>query len=160
VLETGEVVRLGSNDPRKTEVRFVSATNKDLRKLIAQGDFREDLYFRINGASVHVPPLRERREDIPRIAQHAPARLADEMKQPTPEITDAALMRLTAYDWPGNVRQLLNVIQNMVVSAIGEAAGDAPPRLEPRHIPPEVRAGEDEGEAGAASGTLAGTSLE
>jgi len=160
VLETGEVVRLGSNDPRKTEVRFVSATNKDLRKMIAEGTFREDLYFRINGAHVHVPPLRERREDIPRIAQHAAARFADEMKQPAPEITDAALMRLTAYDWPGNVRQLLNVIQNMVVSAIGETTGDAPPRLEARHIPHEVRAGEDEGDAGAASGTLAGTSLE
>jgi two-component system response regulator HydG len=164
VLETGEVVRLGSNDPRKTDVRFVSATNKDLRKLIAQGDFREDLYFRINGASVHVPPLRERREDIPRIAQHAAARFADQMKQPpphnTPEITDAALMRLTAYDWPGNVRQLLNVIQNMVVSAISETPDGSPPRLEARHIPPEIRAGEDEGEAGAASGTLAGTSLE
>lgn len=160
VLETGEVVRLGSNDPRKTDVRFVSATNKDLRKMIAEGTFREDLYFRINGAHVHVPPLRERREDIPRIAQHAAARFADEMKQPTPEISDAALMRLTAYDWPGNVRQLLNVIQNMVVGAIGEAADDAPPRLEARHIPPEVSAGEHEGEAGAASGTLAGTSLE
>ena len=160
VLETGEVVRLGSNDPRKTDVRFVSATNKDLRKMIAEGTFREDLYFRINGAHVHVPPLRERREDIPRIAQHAAARFADQMSQPAPEITDAALMRLTAYDWPGNVRQLLNVIQNMVVSAIGEAAEDAPARLEVRHIPPEVRAGEDEGEAGAASGTLAGTSLE
>ncbi|MEQ9096992.1 MAG: sigma-54 dependent transcriptional regulator [Phycisphaerales bacterium] len=160
VLETGEVVRLGSNDPRKTDVRFVSATNKDLRKMIAEGAFREDLYFRINGAHVHVPPLRERREDIPRIAQHAAARFADQMGQPTPEITDAALMRLTAYDWPGNVRQLLNVIQNMVVTAIGEATEDAPARLEVRHIPPEVRAGEDEGEAGAASGTLAGTSLE
>ena len=88
------------------------------------------------------------------------ARFADEMKQPTPEITDAALMRLTAYDWPGNVRQLLNVVQNMVVMAIGEAPEGAPPRLEVRHIPGEVRAGEDEGEAGAASGTLAGTSLE
>ena len=160
VLETGEVVRLGSNDPRKTEVRFVSATNKDLRKMIAEGAFREDLYFRINGAAVHVPPLRERREDIPRIAQHAAARFADQMAQPTPDFTDAALMRLTAYDWPGNVRQLLNVVQNMVVMAIGEAPEGAPPRLEVRHIPAEVRAGEDEGEAGAASGTLAGTSLE
>ena len=160
VLETGEVVRLGSNDPRKTDVRFVSATNKDLRAMIAEGTFREDLYFRINGAHVHVPPLRERREDIPRIAQHAAARFAEEMKQPMPEVTDAVLMRLTAYDWPGNVRQLLNVVQNMVVSAIGEADDDDAPRLEARHIPAEVRAGEDEGEAGAASGTLAGTSLE
>ena len=160
VLETGEVVRLGSNDPRKTDVRFVSATNKDLRKMSTEGTFREDLYFRINGAHVDVPPLRERREDIPRIAQHAAARFAEEMNQPMPEVTDAVLMRLTAYDWPGNVRQLLNVVQNMVVSAIGEAADGATPRLEARHIPGDIRAGEDEGEAGAASGTLAGTSLE
>ena len=160
VLETGEVVRLGSNDPRKTDVRFVSATNKDLRAMIAEGTFREDLYFRINGAHVHVPPLRARREDIPRIAQPAAARFAEEMNQPMPAVTAAVLMRLTTYAWPGNVRQLLNVVQNMVVSAIGEAAEGATPRLEPRHIPGDIRAGEDEGEAGAASGTLAGTSLE
>ncbi|MCW5756395.1 MAG: sigma-54-dependent Fis family transcriptional regulator [Phycisphaeraceae bacterium] len=175
VLETGEVVRLGSNDARKTDVRFVSATNKDLRQMIAQGTFREDLYFRINGASIHVPPLRERREDIPRIAQHAAARFADQMKQPTPEFTDAALMRLTACDWPGNVRQLLNVVQNMVVVAIGQAADGAPPRLEVRHIPADIRAGEEDaggggagGDAGSgvgaqdggAAGSLAGTSLE
>ncbi|MEO1008851.1 MAG: sigma-54 dependent transcriptional regulator [Planctomycetota bacterium] len=162
VLETGDVVRLGSNDPRQTDVRFVSATNRDLQAMIAQGTFREDLYFRINGAHVHVPPLRERREDIPRIVQHAAARFADEMKQATPEVTDAALMRLTAYHWPGNVRQLLNVVQNMVVMGVGEAEGDQAARLEVRHIPAEVRAGDDAdaGEAGAAAGTLAGTSLE
>src|SRR5204863_804171 len=107
-LESAEVVRLGSNEPRKVDVRFVSATNKDLRKMITEGAFREDLFFRINGAHIHLPPLRERREDIPRIVRHAVARFAAERaaggkigpdKPPVdsavPEITDAAMMRLT-----------------------------------------------------------------
>jgi DNA-binding NtrC family response regulator len=81
VLESGEVVRLGDNTPRKVDVRFVSATNKDLQKAIAEGAFREDLYFRIKGAHVHLPPLRERREDIPRIVRHAGARAAEQMDQ-------------------------------------------------------------------------------
>jgi two-component system response regulator HydG len=150
VLENGEVVRLGSNEPRKVDVRFVSATNKDLVKASKEGQFREDLYFRIKGAHIHLPPLRERREDIPRIARHAIARFATQMapkgKPPViPDITDAAMMRLTAYSWPGNVRQLLNVIQNMVVMAMGEAAqaggamtAEAPARIDSRHIPDEV----------------------
>ncbi len=129
-LETGEVVRLGSNDPRKCDVRFVSATNKNLERAVQDGTFRQDLYYRIKGAHVHLPPLRERRDDIPRMIRHGITRFAQQMQAPgapTPDITDAALMRLTAYAWPGNVRQLLNVTQNMVVMAIGEhaAAGGA-----------------------------------
>jgi DNA-binding NtrC family response regulator len=182
VLETGEVVRLGSNEPRKTDVRLVSATNKDLREQIKKGGFREDLFFRINGATIQLPPLRERREDIPRIVRHAIARFAEQFgpggggggaAAVPPDITDAAMMRLTSYDWPGNVRQLLNVVQNMVFTAMGEerhgagATGGEPPVLDVRHIPPDIRVG-DEGpggegaEEGAASatGSLAGTSLE
>jgi len=150
VLENGEVVRLGSNEARKVDARFVSATNKDLVKASKDGLFREDLYFRIKGAHIHLPPLRERREDIPRIARHAITRYATQMapkgKPPIiPDITDAAMMRLTAYSWPGNVRQLLNVVQNMVVMVMGEAAqsggsttADAPLRIDTRHIPDEV----------------------
>lgn len=199
VLENGEVVRLGSNEPRKVDVRFVSATNKDLVKASKEGTFREDLYFRIKGAHIHLPPLRERREDIPRIARHAIARYAAQMAPPAakgktpgppviPDITDAAIMRLTAYSWPGNVRQLLNVIQNMVVMAIGEAAArgtggsaataEAPPRIDTRHIPDEVSTpdlpdddvpaaagigGDSSHGAGGGTGgmaSLAGTSLE
>ncbi|MFG0313012.1 MAG: sigma-54-dependent transcriptional regulator, partial [Phycisphaerales bacterium] len=104
VLESGEVVRLGDNEARSTDVRFVSATNKDLKKLADEGGFRDDLYFRISGAHVHLPPLRERREDIPRIVRHAIAKYASELGRPVPDITDAALMRLTSYHWPGNVR--------------------------------------------------------
>lgn len=170
VLETGDVVRLGSNDPRKTDVRLVSATNKDVKAMSSRGEFREDLLFRIQGSMVHLPPLRERREDIPRIVRHAisKAAAANFPNQPTPDITDAAMMRLTAFQWPGNVRQLLNVVQNMVVIAVGE--NDKPATggvmLDVRHIPDDIRAG-DEAEptasmvdSGVAAGSLAGTSLE
>lgn len=160
VLETGDVVRLGSNDARKTDVRFVSATNKDLQKAIAAGEFREDLYFRIKGALIHLPALRDRREDIPRIVRHAAAKFAEQLGRPVPDVTDAAMMRLTAFSWPGNVRQLLNVVQNMVVMAAGEGSES----LDVRHIPDDIASPDDEGEvegAGvAAGGSLAGTSLE
>jgi DNA-binding NtrC family response regulator len=164
VLETGELVRLGSNAPRTTDVRFVSATNKDLRALAREGRFREDLYFRINGAHIHLPPLRDRREDIPRIVRHAIARFAGELapEAPVPGITDAALMRLTAFAWPGNVRQLLNVVQNMTVTAIGEAGSGGSVTLDVRHIPEDIREEEGAAEPGEGSGvgSLAGTSLE
>jgi two-component system response regulator HydG len=161
VLESGEVVRLGSNDPRKTDVRFVSATNRDLKAMVDAGEFRQDLYFRINGSHVHLPPLRDRRDDIPRIVRHAIVRFAAEVAPatPPPDITDAAMLRLSSYDWPGNVRQLLNAVQNMVVAAIGEAGGGAPVTLDARHIPSDIlEAGGSD--AGAGSGSLAGTSLE
>jgi two-component system response regulator HydG len=169
VLETGEVVRLGSNDPRKTDVRLVSATNKDVKTLVARGGFREDLFFRIQGSLVTLPPLRDRREDIPRIVRHAIARAAAAMPGvpvQVPDITDAAMMRLTAYAWPGNVRQLLNVVNNMVVTAMGEAAGGSGPIvIDVRHIPDDIRSADDDGEpqaepASTSGGSLAGTSLE
>ncbi|MGP1308828.1 MAG: sigma-54-dependent transcriptional regulator [Phycisphaerales bacterium] len=162
VLESGEVVRLGSNSPKHVDVRFVSATNKDLKQGVKDGWFREDLSFRINAAHVHLPPLRERREDIPRIVRHAVAKFAAQMKpsDPPPEVTDAAMLRLTAYLWPGNVRQLLNVVQNMTVMAIG--GGDS--ALDVRHIPDDIRVGDEhygDDNAGPGSlGSLAGTPLE
>lgn len=180
-LENAEVVRLGSNEARRVDVRFVSATNKDLLKAAETGGgFRQDLYYRIKGAHIHLPALRDRREDIPRIARHAITRFATSLLPPgsnVPDITDAAMMRLTSYAWPGNVRQLLNVVQNMVVMAIGEGAsgaagadaGNGSVKLDVRHIPDEVRSADpaDEPEPGADSssgtssgGSLAGTSLE
>jgi len=160
VLESGEIVRLGSNDPRHVDVRFVSATNRDLQEMVGSGGFREDLFFRIKGAHVHLPPLRERRDDIPRIVHHAIARFAAQMRpsQPPPAITDAAMMRLTAYAWPGNVRQLLNVVQNMVVMSLGSGED----QIDVRHIPEEITSVdmEDVGEGAAAAGSLAGSSLQ
>ncbi len=163
VLESGEVVRLGSNEARHADVRFVSATNKDLKAMVVEGRFREDLFYRINGAHVHLPPLRERREDVPRIMQHAAARFAEELSAgaSAPEISDAAKMRLTSYAWPGNVRQLLNVVRNMVVMASGEPrpAGQAVV-LDVRHIPDDIHAGEEPGDDTTPAASLAGTSLE
>jgi DNA-binding NtrC family response regulator len=168
VLETGTVVRLGSNEPRQTDVRLVSATNRDVKTLVSGGEFREDLYFRIQGSHIHLPPLRERREDIPRIVRHAIAKAsgANFPDAPVPDITDGAMMRLTAYSWPGNVRQLLNVVQNMVVTAIGEHAGAVRTQavvLDIRHIPDDIRMSDEpdgpEGEAGP-TGSLAGSTLE
>jgi two-component system response regulator HydG len=168
VLESGEVVRLGSNEARKADVRFVSATNRDLREMVKTGAFREDLYFRINGSTIALAPLRERREDIPALVAMAVERFAHELapskaEVSVPTVSDAALMRLTAYHWPGNVRQLLNVVQNMVVLALAEEVPKgAALTIEPRHIPEDVRAtGDDEGESGQQVGaSLAGTSLE
>jgi len=162
VLESREVVRLGSNESRPVDFRLVSATNQDLDKAVREGSFREDLYFRINGSMVRLPPLRERRDDIPRIVRHAVARFTEENRPGSHplDITDAALLRLTAFDWPGNVRQLLNIVQNMVVTAIAE--GDE--TLDVRHIPEQVRVREsdldDAQGAGAAPGALAGASLQ
>jgi DNA-binding NtrC family response regulator len=171
VLETGDVVRLGSNDPRKTDVRLVSATNKDVKAIVGRGEFREDLYFRIQGAHIHLPPLRERREDIPRIVRHAIARAAQAVNpgMAVPDISDAAMMRLTAFSWPGNVRQLLNVVQNMVMIAVGEGAGadksaNGAITLDVRHIPDDIRTADDEGgsdgDGPGNGGSLAGTTLE
>lgn len=171
VLETGEVVRLGSNETRKSDVRLVSATNKDVKAMSSRHEFREDLLFRIQGSLIHLPPLRERREDIPRIVRHAIAKAstANFPNLATPDITDAAMMRLTAFNWPGNVRQLLNVVQNMVVIAVGENA-DKPAAgatvLDVRHIPDDIRTGDEDmtgpqAEAsGAGQASLAGTTLE
>jgi two-component system response regulator HydG len=164
VLESGEVVRVGANETRHTDVRFVSATNRDLKKMVDEGSFRQDLYFRINGSHVHLPPLRERREDIPRIVRHAAARLSDTLTpgRGVPEISDAAMMRLTAYDWPGNVRQLLNAVQNAVVTALGDQPGQGPVRVAPEHIPEDVATADTDADAAgpAVAGSLAGSSLE
>ncbi len=159
VLESGEVIRLGANDSRKTDVRFVSATNKDLQQAIKDGVFREDLFFRIKGANVELPPLRDRREDIPRIVHHAVAKHAAQMAPNTapPAMSDAAMLRLTTYDWPGNVRELLNVVQSMTVMSIGTGEET----IDVRHIPDEVRASDDnDGGDASGAGSLAGASLQ
>ncbi len=159
VLESGEVVRLGSNDLRNVDVRLVSATNKDLEAMIKEGTFRQDLYFRIKGTMVHLPALRDRREDIPRIVRHAVSKFSHELNPgaAVPEVSDAAMLRLTTFDWPGNVRQLLNVVQNMVVMSSGMGAKV----IGTEHVPDEVRESDAAGSSDSYSiGSLAGSSLE
>jgi len=151
VLETGEVVRLGSNEARKTDVRFISATNQDLKKRCEQGAFREDLYYRINGTEIHVPPLRDRRDDIPRLVHHAAGQYAAELDRPMPKITEPAMMRLVSYDWPGNVRELFNVVQKMVVLCKDN-------EIDVRDVPEDIRS--TEREDSGAIGSLAGIGLD
>jgi two-component system response regulator HydG len=154
VLETGDVVRLGSNENRKVDVRVVSATNRDLKKAAAEGQFREDLYFRLKGAEIHIPPLRERREDIPLLVNHAIGKYAAELGRTRPTITQPALMRLVAYDWPGNVREVFQLMHRMTVMAQGDA-------IDLRDIPDEIRSADDSGENHAQSRAgLAGVGLD
>ena len=110
VLESGEIVRLGANDPRETDVRFVSATNRDLKQDIQDGHFREDLYYRIRGTEIHIPALRQRREDIPLLVRHFVRKWASEIGRGVPRVEDATMLRLVAWDWPGNVRELANAL--------------------------------------------------
>lgn len=116
-LENGEIVRVGSNRPIHVDVRVVAATNKVLKDLVSERKFRDDLFWRLNQATIHLDPLRDRREDIPPLVQHfieeANARHGKQVKGITPE----AIRLLVRYNWPGNVRQLANVINNMVVLA-------------------------------------------
>ncbi len=155
VLQSGEVVRLGSNETRHVDVRLVSATNRDLSVMVKEQKFREDLFFRIKGVELHLPALRERREDIPLLVQHYIQHYAFQMDRPVPQIAEDVQMALMQFDWPGNVRQLMNVCQNMVVVAEGD-------KIEPRHLPSEVRSesGGPVGESGSAAYDASGLSLD
>jgi len=119
VLQEGEYERLGDERSRKTDVRVIAATNRDLLKEIDGRSFREDLYYRLNVFPIDVPPLRRRSEDIPALAAHFVRSLAREMNRPEPRMTRALLMNLQAYDWPGNVRELQNVIERALITSPG-----------------------------------------
>ena len=129
-LETGEIQRIGSDRPHtRVNVRLITATNRDLAKEIAAGTFREDLYFRLNVIRVHIPPLRERLEDIPLLLDYYVGVFCEQHRQPKPEISPSALDALKAHRWPGNVRELKNVVERMVLRSGGKVvqAGDLPP---------------------------------
>ncbi|MDR3376882.1 MAG: nitrogen regulation protein NR(I) [Ancalomicrobiaceae bacterium] len=112
VLQQGEYTTVGGRTPIKTDVRIVAATNKDLRQLINQGLFREDLYFRLNVVPLRLPPLRERSEDVPDLVRHFFA-IAEKEGLPSKQIEQAALERLRRYRWPGNIRELENLIRRL-----------------------------------------------
>ncbi|HEX8914758.1 MAG TPA: sigma-54 dependent transcriptional regulator [Humisphaera sp.] len=131
-LENGEVVRLGSNDPIRVDVRIVSATNKDLEQMTAERQFREDLYYRLNGLSIHIPPLRERREDIPLLIHYFMQQSAEKLGRQVDGIEPEAQQLLMSYGWPGNVRQLRRAIERLVVLSPG-------PKLSVEALPPEIR---------------------
>jgi len=115
VLEEREFYPLGATQPLKVNLRLVAATNQDLAKLVAQGKFREDLYYRLHVLPIFLPPLRERVGDIPLLAQHFLARFAQDLKKDVSGFTPEAVQRLLVYEWPGNVRELANVVERAVV---------------------------------------------
>src|SRR5579871_3515517 len=119
ILQEREFERLGSNKTRHIDVRVLAATNVDLRAALEQGTFREDLYYRLNVLPINIPPLRERKEDIPYLANHFVHKLAPDAGCEVESITDAAMEKLMAYHWPGNVRELENVIERSLVMATG-----------------------------------------
>ncbi len=115
VLESGEIERVGSSRSRRVNVRVLSATNSDLSAACASGQFREDLLFRLNTVEIHLPALRERREDIPTLAAHFLARYAARYRRPVQGFDSAALQTLLQYSWPGNVRELEHTIERAVL---------------------------------------------
>jgi DNA-binding NtrC family response regulator len=121
VVESREVMRLGSLRPKTVDIRFVAATHRDLEDMVARGQLRQDLYYRLAGVSLVVPPLRERVEEIPRIAEEFVARFCADARRPAIPISGAAMRILKTYAWPGNVRELRNVIERAVVFCKGIA---------------------------------------
>jgi DNA-binding NtrC family response regulator len=120
VLENGEIVRLGSNESIKVDVRLISATNRKLDEMVAEKQFREDLFFRIKGVTLYLPPLRERREDIPLLIHYFLQEYSAKYNRELDGISPAAQQILLAYSWPGNVRQLRTTLENMVVLTQGK----------------------------------------
>jgi len=130
ILQEREFERLGSNKTRHIDVRVLAATNVDLRAALEQGTFREDLYYRLNVLPINIPPLRERKEDIPYLAQHFVKKLKKDLGGSVESISEAALDRLLEYHWPGNVRELENVIERSMVLARGTVLEAADIRLD------------------------------
>jgi two-component system response regulator AtoC len=130
VLEQGEVMRVGSLHPRRVDVRFVAATNRDIDKLVAEGKFRKDLYFRLKGMSIVIPPLASRPREIAPLASLFLERACSKMNRPRLAIAPAALDCLQRYGWPGNVRELRNAIERAAVLCTGDS-------VEVEHLPVE-----------------------
>jgi transcriptional regulator with GAF, ATPase, and Fis domain len=150
VLQEMTFERVGSSEPMKVDVRIIAATHQNLEELIRAGRFREDLYYRLNVISILMPPLRERREDIPELVQHFLALHAQRCGKPIPPIDDDALVCLKACSWPGNIRQLENVIERAVVVAEG-------PSITVLDLPGELRVSADKGQGHAAPAPPTGT---
>jgi two-component system response regulator GlrR len=112
---------LGASKLRKADLRIIAASNRDLEQLIGQGKFRPDLFYRLNLLSLHLPPLRQRAEDIPLLARHFLTKHAVELNRPVRDFTPAALRKLALYDWPGNIRELENLVARAMILCAGES---------------------------------------
>jgi two-component system response regulator PilR (NtrC family) len=131
VLQEGKVRPIGSTEESDVDVRIIAATNKDFEKEIAEGRFREDLYYRLSVIPIHLPPLRERREDIPLLSRHFLETFRKVMEKPVASISPEAIRRLESYDWPGNVRELENTMERAVAL---ETSGEISLRVLPDRI--------------------------
>jgi two-component system response regulator PilR (NtrC family) len=147
VIQEKEFMRLGGVDTIRVDVRIIAATNAHLENLVQQGAFREDLYYRLNVITIHLPPLRKRPEDIPPLARHFLRTYAEENGKPIRDITAAAMERLMDYRWPGNVRELENAVERAVVLSSAE-------ELDVDLLPPAVRTPNGAGPAFGAGHTL------
>jgi two-component system response regulator PilR (NtrC family) len=134
VLQERRFRRVGGLEELQADIRVIAATNQDLTKAVAEGRFREDLFYRINVIPIVLPPLRERREDIPLLAEHFLSKYAGQMEKPVNAISRPALDLLQKHEWPGNIRELENVIERAV-------ALEATPSVQPESLPPAVRGG-------------------
>ena len=132
VLQERVFERVGGTEPVKVDIRIVAATNKDLAKMVEEGSFREDLFYRLNVVQIHIPPLRERREDIPLLVSHFIAQIASENGIPPKSFTQEAQNYLSGYEWPGNIRQLQNVIERCMVMIPRDV-------IDVEDLPPEIR---------------------
>jgi transcriptional regulator with GAF, ATPase, and Fis domain len=119
VLQEQELERVGETRSRKIDVRIIAASNRDLKKEVDAGRFRQDLYYRLSVFPIELPALRERRDDIPLLATHFVKQTARRMNRPAPRLTQATMSRLTSHEWPGNVRELQNAIERAVILAQG-----------------------------------------
>ncbi len=148
VLTEQKFNRVGGQRQVKVDVRVVSATGRDLQAEIGEGRFREDLFYRLNVVPVAIPPLADRREDIPPLVEYFVAHYASERRVPTPQVAPEAMVALQSYEWPGNVRQLRNVVEATVILAPGDRIG----RIDLDLLPTEVLGAKGDGDgAGAAA---------
>lgn len=155
VLTDQSFIRVGGGQTVKVDVRVVSATARRLQDEIAAGRFREDLYYRLNVVPVHLPPLSERRDDIPPLVRHFVARYAAERRVTAPELSAEALAALQTYDWPGNVRQLRNIVERTIIMAPGDRLG----RIDADMLPPELLSDQEKLAPGNAARAIMGTPL-
>jgi len=154
VLEDRQTVRVGGTHPVACDVRVIAATNRDLGAETAGGRFRSDLYYRLNVFPIRMPALRERREDIPHLARHLARRLAAELNVPAPELSDAAVGALCGYDFPGNVRELENLLERACLLCRRPGEGGEVVIL-PEHLPPGLARRAEAARAGAPPNALA-----
>ena len=137
VLQERQFERVGGNQTQTVDVRLIAATNRDLKQLVAEGKFREDLYYRLNVINVALPPLRRRKSDVAALAAHFLERFARENSKRVERFSDGALAQIVAYNWPGNVRELENVVERAVVLTEGHT-------IEQHHLPAELGAADGE----------------